>query len=217
MLNLSHPKKLIIILPLFILLTSSFLITGLPPSYAHSYLSNSNPSSGQILTENIERIELFFDTKIEKLSTFTIKNEMKQEMMLEELHVTEHEMIGQLQQPLPRGIYTVYWIAVGVDGHPVKGNFTFEIKADLPDKENESTQNPITNQPEKKSEENNITTEKDITTENGNSSKNNFASPTETQTKAYSNPIIVIIIIIIIILFIIIYLYKWRSRRRRNK
>lgn len=112
-----------------IVVSSLFLLVAFPvPGRAHTYLSSSDPEDGQILTTPVDEITLQFETKVEELSTMSLyKNG---EMIEMDLRLTEtNQLVGEVDEELIDGEYTVDWSIIGEDGHPINGNLSFIIES----------------------------------------------------------------------------------------
>lgn len=110
-----------------------FLCVAVSPTsvFAHTGLEKSIPQDKQVV-EEIKEIVLDFETKIEKTSTISVKNEKGESVEVSNLQYGEKQMKGEITQPLADGPYTVNWKIVGVDGHPIEGNFSFVVKKPAP-------------------------------------------------------------------------------------
>ncbi|MCA0755230.1 copper resistance protein CopC [Paenibacillus sp. N4] len=124
-----------------ILLICLALIWLLPSAaLAHSKMENAVPGQDATVTASPERIELTFNTKIEKLSNFKLLDAGGQQLETEKAVVEGEKMSGAVIKPLTNGIYTVKWTIIGADGHSVEGSYTFTV--DVPDAAVEPTQAP---------------------------------------------------------------------------
>ncbi|WHX98146.1 copper resistance CopC family protein [Neobacillus sp. DY30] len=188
-------KKIIIILFSIIMIVPTFVS-------AHTSLSTSNPSEGQVVTENLEQIILTFATTIEELSTMELVKDGNV-IPLEGIKVEQKHLMGTVTKPLENGSYKIQWKIVGEDGHPIKGEINFVVQIE----QNGVESNPVTpedsavnqgddsqtDQGEEKSEEQNIASDAVENTDNQN---NNLSS-------IMFVPFIIILIIIlgIVLLF----------------
>ncbi|WP_202077364.1 copper resistance CopC family protein [Caldalkalibacillus salinus] len=94
---------------------------------AHTYLDTSNPQEGEVVEEPLETIELFFETRIENVSTFYLVDEQGNNIEPENIDVGDDTMTGTFSEPLSSGAYTLEWDIIGLDGHRVTGSFPFEV------------------------------------------------------------------------------------------
>lgn len=119
-----------------------FAIIWLLPSaaLAHSTLEDAVPAQDATVTASPERIELTFNTKIEKLSNFKLLDAGGQQLETEKAVVQGKKMSGAVIKPLSNGIYTVKWTIIGADGHSVEGSYSFTVNA--PEAAVEPTQAP---------------------------------------------------------------------------
>ncbi|MEH7277090.1 copper resistance CopC family protein [Neobacillus vireti] len=113
-------KKLILILFCTLMIIPSMVS-------AHTSISSSNPSEGQVVTENLEQIILNYATSIEELSTMKLFKDGK-EIPLGEIKVENKQLIGLISETLDNGSYTIQWNIVGEDGHPIKGDINFSVQ-----------------------------------------------------------------------------------------
>lgn len=112
---------------LLICLAALWLVPGV--AMAHSKLEIALPAQDATLAVSPERIELTFNTKIEKLSHFKIVNAAGEEMENDKIEVEGMTMSGNVPAALPNGIYTVKWAIIGADGHSVEGDYVFTVEA----------------------------------------------------------------------------------------
>ncbi|MGF9713902.1 hypothetical protein EXW96_18585 [Paenibacillus sp. JMULE4] len=109
------------LLSLFLSLILSVSVT------AHTGLEASNPKDGEEITTELKEISLTFAGKVENLSTFKLLDSSNQNVDVTDIQIKEKTMSGKLAQPLANGSYQVQWTIVGEDGHPIKGQFSFNV------------------------------------------------------------------------------------------
>ncbi|MET3729115.1 methionine-rich copper-binding protein CopC [Fictibacillus halophilus] len=150
-------KKLL--LPLILLFTIVFQVPL--SASAHSKLENSTPAEGEKVTTDLEAVVLTFSTKIESLSTMTLKNGNK-EMPLQ-ISVEDDQMTGAITNPLKNGNYTVAYKIIGADSHVIEGEYSFSVdrpeqvpEQDTQEKQENEDENALTDQ-EKNEKPNNPT------------------------------------------------------------
>ncbi|MFD0049746.1 copper resistance protein CopC [Actinomycetes bacterium NPDC127524] len=110
-------------------LAGLFLMVPVAAS-AHTGLESSNPAKGQVITSELKKISLVFESKVENLSTMKV---MKGEVEVPvSVKVNDSNMTGVLSKPLESGSYKIMWKIVGEDGHPISGEipFTVNVKKD---------------------------------------------------------------------------------------
>lgn len=112
---------------LLIFLAALWLVPGV--AMAHSKLESAVPARDATVAASPERIEMTFNTKIEKLSNFKILNAAGEEMEKEKVEVDGMTMTGSVPNALPNGIYTVKWVIIGADGHSVEGDYSFTVES----------------------------------------------------------------------------------------
>lgn len=96
---------------------------------AHAELVDSNPAPGQVLTEFPDEIRLEFNEPVSLSSTFTIfDREFKEIPVSVEIDLnTDNIMTGRQVEITEPGVYTVQWLIISQDGHPIDGSFSFAV------------------------------------------------------------------------------------------
>lgn len=197
-------KKIILFLFCTLLILPSFVS-------AHTSLSSSNPSEGQVVTENLEQIILTFGTSIEELSTMDLVRDGNK-IPLEEIKVENMQLTGTLAKPLENGSYIIQWTIVGEDGHPIKGEINFVVQMD----QNEVEENPVT------PEESEANLEDDSQTDQieQNSEDQNTASDTVEKTDEQNDndspTMLITVFIILIVIFGIVLLFFTGKKKRKS-
>lgn len=194
-------KKIILFLVCTLLAVPSFVS-------AHTSLSSSNPSEGQVVTENLEQIILTFATSIEELSTMDMVKDGNK-IPLEGIKVENKQLIGTIAKPLDNGAYIIQWTIVGEDGHPIKGEINFVVQTD----QNAIEENPVTPEESKTNQEDD--------SQNGqidqNSEDQNTASDTVEKTDDQNNDsstMLITVFIILIVIFGIVLLFFTGKKKR---
>lgn len=112
-----------ILIPFLLLFT---IVFQLPLSAsAHSELETSSPAEGEKVTTDLEAVVLTFSTKIESLSTMTLKNGDKEIPL--QISIEDDQMTGAITNPLENGNYTVGYKIIGADSHVIEGNYSFSV------------------------------------------------------------------------------------------
>lgn len=109
------------------LFTFIFFLALVNSAFAHTGLESSSPKNGDIITEELKQISLTFETKIEQGSTFELQNPNGETIPVENISLSENQMIGNLINPLENGDYQANWKIIGADGHPIEGDFSFSV------------------------------------------------------------------------------------------
>ncbi|KGM44805.1 copper resistance protein CopC [Neobacillus niacini] len=189
------------------LIISMLCVFMLLPSVvsAHTSLSSSNPTEGQVITENLEQITLVFATTIEELSTMKLVKEGN-EVALGEIKVENKQLIGSISKPLDNGSYTIQWKIIGEDGHPISGEINFTVQTD----QEQSDANSVTPKENQNTQGNNSQTEQ----AKQNSVEQNTASDTveKTDNNSLSNLLVIVAIILVVIFGIVLLLF---TRKRK--
>lgn len=97
-------------------------------AFAHTKLESSSPENGQTVTVEVKEVSMVFNTIIEPLSKFEIKDQQGTTYALTDIRTEKSTMTGTLEQPLHDGSYTIEWKIIGLDGHPITGAFGFEVE-----------------------------------------------------------------------------------------
>ncbi|MBD2870404.1 copper resistance CopC family protein [Paenibacillus arenilitoris] len=125
---------------LLIFLAALWLVPGV--AMAHSTLEVAVPAKDATVQASPEKIELTFNTKIEKLSNFKLLNAAGEQIQTGETDVDGATMSGGVPEPLASGVYTVKWTIIGADGHSVEGEYAFTVDAPEPSVEPSPTVTP---------------------------------------------------------------------------
>jgi methionine-rich copper-binding protein CopC len=134
---------------LFVMVCLALIPTS---AFAHTGLEKSTPQNQQVVSE-VKEIVLEFESKVEKVSTFTVKSELGEVIEVSNIQIDGNVMKGNVTKQLQDGAYTVHWKIVGADGHPIEGDFSFVVKNPKAEKQvptspqgNGSPVNPTNNQ-----------------------------------------------------------------------
>lgn len=104
---------------------------------AHTSLSSSNPSEGQVVTEKLDQIILNYGTSIEVLSTMDLMKDGKK-IPLADIKVENNQLMGRIPSRLENGSYTIEWRIAGEDGHPIQGKINFSVQMEQTESEVDS-------------------------------------------------------------------------------
>ncbi len=170
---------------------------------AHTSLSTSNPSEGQVVTKNLEQITLTFATTIEDLSTMDLLKDGNV-IPLEAIKVENKQLMGTVAKPLENGSYIIQWKIVGEDGHPIKGEINFVVQMN----QNEAETNPVT------PEESEINQEDDSQTNQQEQNRTaDTVEKTDDQTNNNSSTMLITVFIILIVIFGIVLLLFTKKKK----
>ena len=121
------------------------LLVMLPgTALAHSKLENAIPDKESVVEASPQSIQMTFNTKIEKLSTFKLFNSSDEQMNISDIKVDGAVLSGTVPDTLANDEYTVKWTIIGADGHAVDGQYTFEVKSAASEPSNEPEATPDT-------------------------------------------------------------------------
>ncbi|WP_147535971.1 copper resistance CopC family protein [Bacillus marasmi] len=113
-----------------LLFTLMFYLTFINSALAHTGLESSVPQNGDIIKEELKQITMTFETKVEQGSIFELQTSIGEPVIVENIALSENQMVGTFSSPLKNGVYLVNWKIIGADGHPIEGEFSFSV--DMP-------------------------------------------------------------------------------------
>lgn len=179
------------------------------PSFvrAHTGLSSSNPSEGQVVTENLEQIVLTFATSIEVLSTMDLVKDGNV-IPLEDIKVENKQLMGTIAKPLENGSYIIQWKIVGEDGHPIKGEINFVVEM----AQNEAEPNPVTPEETEGDQEDESQTDQTEETSDIQNTASDTVEKTDDQNNS-SPTLITVLIVLIVIVGIVLLLF---TKKKKN-
>lgn len=125
------------------LFTFIFFLALVNSAFAHTGLESSSPKNGDIINEELKQITLTFETKIEQGSRFELLNSNDETIPVENISLSEKQMIGNFLNPLENGEYQVNWKIIGADGHPIEGNFSFSVNVPITEAPAEEQVQPL--------------------------------------------------------------------------
>lgn len=188
---------------LFMFLISFFLLFT-NNAFAHTGLESSVPGNEEIVKEDLQKITLTFETKIEQGSTFTLTNSKNKEIQVQNIEKTDNQLIGILSVPLENENYNVQWQIIGVDGHIIDGEYNFTVDVPMTEEEDVKLEETPSDQ----------TTKEDTTKNEGSQSQNDSELEVDHSTmsaeehaayeKANSDPSTVLIPAILILVGIVV-------------
>lgn len=177
---------------LFLLISLLVMIPTI--ASAHTELTSSNPSSGQVVKEDLKEIVLTYEGKIESLSSMKLIKD-GQEIPFVNVGPKDKQLIGILSAHLENGSYTIKWNIAGEDGHPITGEIPFTVQ-----KEVKLDQKTETKTPESTTKE---APKKESTNQN---------KTTQQTTDSSSNMKTIIMVVVVLILVIGMFLLFRRKR-----
>jgi hypothetical protein len=132
----------------------SILVTTMPAlATAHAELQSSSPAAGATLDLAPTAVTLTFDDELDPdASSFSVADADGHEVGSGAVDLTvpdRNVMTGEVTISEP-GVYTVEYVAVSDDGHPVTGSFSFGYATDepIPDPTNEEQPNTASSRPD---------------------------------------------------------------------
>jgi len=101
------------------------LTTGV--AFAHTELASAEPAPGSTVAGPISRLTLNFSEPIDSGSGVQIFAGAFEAVGGVSTTTARNTLTVRLDPPLALGTYTVQWLAVGADGHPVSGSYQFAV------------------------------------------------------------------------------------------
>ncbi|WP_185959482.1 copper resistance CopC family protein [Planococcus salinarum] len=101
---------------------------------AHSGLSSSTPAEGETLDGSPAEIQLQFESAIQQ-GDMAMTDESGNAVEISDISYSDLELLGQLDEELPNGAYTVDWSALSQDGHEITGTLIFNVAAEASEEE----------------------------------------------------------------------------------
>lgn len=163
-------------------------------AFAHSHLGGSNPGDGDVITEPLNEIVLEFDGQIEQGSFIEVTTTEGQAVKIQELIVGEDTLTGTLAEPLPNDEYQVNWSIISGDGHPLEGEFSFTVDAEVPEVVEEEVEEPLEGEEATQSEE---TTE--AAQESSENQESTISADDEEQGSSFMTVVLIVLIVVIVI------------------
>ncbi|WP_249869575.1 copper resistance CopC family protein [Oceanobacillus saliphilus] len=111
-------------------------------AFAHSHFQESNPADGEVVTEPLYEIVLEFDGQIEQGSFIEVTTAAEEAVEVQDIIIGEGTLTGTFAEPLANDDYHVYWSIISADGHPLEGEFSFTVDAEVPEAGQEETEEP---------------------------------------------------------------------------
>jgi methionine-rich copper-binding protein CopC len=109
-----------------ILFFLSFMLVFPIITSAHTTVSVSTPSAGQVITEELREMTVEFAGEIENQGDLTLVNE-QEEIEIDAISIEEKRISGTLPSPLENGSYTLTWKVAAKDGHLLTGQIPFTV------------------------------------------------------------------------------------------
>ena len=100
-------------------------------AFAHSYLSGSTPTDGEVLTESIQQITLNFEGNIMEGSFLSIETIKGEEIKVTNIEIGDGFLTSMLEEPLTNNKYIVNWSIISADGHPLEGTYSFTVNVPI--------------------------------------------------------------------------------------
>ena len=114
-----------------IVIVLSLTIVFSVQTFAHSYLSGSNPTDGEVLTEAVQEVTLNFEGDIMEGSFLKIETMNGEEINVTNIEIGDGYLTSVLAEPLKNNEYIVNWSIISEDGHPLEGTYSFTVNAPI--------------------------------------------------------------------------------------
>lgn len=108
---------------------SAGLMLAATQANAHATVTHAEPAANASVAAP-KMIVLHFNEALEaKLSNFKLTDVDGKEMATMPMAAPDNKSLAAMPHALlTPGLYTISWTAVGGDGHPMKGNYSFTVK-----------------------------------------------------------------------------------------
>ena len=202
-------------------ITALFIFTFALPftANAHTTLTESSPSEGEVITETLEEVQLDFGTSIEEASTMTLEGQ-EDSFEFESIAVEGQTMTGKINEELPNGPYVIQWKIIGADGHPIEGELPFALNIKSVDEE-EPAEEPTEESAEEPTEEPTEESAEEPTEESAQEpdsgqgmSEEPAASETSAEADNDGGSLLGTILLIAAAILLVFGLYKLLSKKR---
>jgi methionine-rich copper-binding protein CopC len=110
-----------------LLLGLILLALTVAPAYAHAELVTAVPAPGATVSGTFSELVLTFSEPVAAGSEVLLFADAFQSIAGVSSSVSDKVITASLATSLAPGTYTVQWIAVSLDGHPVSGSYQFAI------------------------------------------------------------------------------------------
>ena len=98
------------------------------PAWAHNSLTKAVPDKNSTIQQRPDQVELTFLQKVDpKLLTIEVTDAQQQKVPLEPPKAKGKVGTVAFSEPLSNGLYRVTYQVVSLDGHEVKGSYTFTL------------------------------------------------------------------------------------------
>ncbi|MEU2034254.1 copper resistance CopC family protein [Nocardia amamiensis] len=125
------------------------VLAGVGPAGAHAALAGSTPADGDRIETAPPQVTLTFNESIQpSFATIAVLGPDGRQWARSEPHVAGRHVSVDLDGLGPAGRYTVGFRVVSTDGHPIQGDYTFELtRAHTAASATSTTPDPTTGQP----------------------------------------------------------------------
>ncbi|MEU4566954.1 copper resistance CopC family protein [Micromonospora sp. NPDC023956] len=97
------------------------------PANAHARLASVSPAKDSTISTPVETVEFTFDDRVrDEFVTIVVAGPQGRSYLRGEVEVDQFRL-RQPVYPTGSGSYRVAWRVVGSDGHPVQGEFRFQV------------------------------------------------------------------------------------------
>lgn len=135
MLKLGNKNKLLVLL--IIVISSVIIIPNIPNSYAHAFVTKSDPAASQSLSVPPSKVDVYFSDPVDiRYSEIKVlDSDGKQIQENDQHYINENQLSLSVSLPpnLPNGIYTISTKVLDqTDGHVTEDAFAFGVGQDVP-------------------------------------------------------------------------------------
>ncbi|MFD1851059.1 copper resistance CopC family protein [Oceanobacillus bengalensis] len=194
---------------IFIVAITAILVTGFSTSaFAHSHFHGSSPADGDVVTDPPHEIILEFNGQIEQGSFIDVTTTEGEAVEIQDIIIGEGTLTGTFAEPPVNDEYHVTWSIISADGHPLEGEFSFTVDAEVPESVEEGESAKTETIEEEDTEEPSV-----IETVENEESMESAEQPTEDAEEEGSSSVLVIVIVALVAIVVVgIFLL---SKRRK--
>jgi methionine-rich copper-binding protein CopC len=186
-----------------ILFILSFMLVFPIMTSAHTTVSVSTPSAGQVITEKLREMTVEFAGEIENQGDLTLVNE-QEEIEIDAISFEENKISGSLPSPPENGSYTLTWKVASKDGHLLTGQIPFTVSIpEIVNDDEDAVQDEVGQTSE--TEETNKSNQETPVNENTNlANKEKSETIEDNGSLIFTISLIVLVILLVLGIFIIL-------------
>jgi copper transport protein len=133
----SDNKNKLVALMIIIVISSVIIIPNIPNSYAHAFVTKSDPAPSQSLSTPPSKVDVYFSDPVDiRYSEITVLDSDGKQIQENDQHYINEDQLSlsvSLPPNLPNGIYTISTKVLDqTDGHVTENAFAFGVGQEVP-------------------------------------------------------------------------------------